>query len=88
MTWKRLDVSPDAAATLKIAFAETFERAGQPRNAALFEVAAEGAMRLYLSPGAAVLFEATLKVMVPKGAGAPPPGAALVVGDAGMWSRR
>ncbi|MGE3333030.1 MAG: hypothetical protein AB7I36_05260 [Rhodospirillaceae bacterium] len=88
MTWKRLDVSPDAAATLKTAFAETFERAGQPRNAALFEVAAESGMQLYLSPGASALFEATLKAVAKKGAGAPPPGAQLVVGDPATWGRR
>ncbi len=89
MTWKRLDVSPDAAASLKTAFAETFARAGRPRNAAVFEVAdeivGEDAVQLYLSPGASLLFETALKVMATKNAGAPPPGAALVFGDRGTW---
>lgn len=87
MTWKRLDVSMDAAATLKTAFAQTYERAGQPRNAAVFEVSGEAGVHLYLSPGATALFETILKVTAPKSGGAPPSGAALVFGDAGTWGR-
>ncbi len=87
MTWKRLDVSLDAAAALKTAFTQTYERAGRPRNAAVFEVADDAGAHLYLSPGAALLFETLLNVTVPKSAGAPPSGAALVFGDAGTWGR-
>ncbi|MCA0200373.1 MAG: hypothetical protein LCH56_05990 [Proteobacteria bacterium] len=87
MTWKRLDVSPDIAATLKLSFVDAFDRAGRPRNAALFEVAAADGVRLYLSPGAAVLFETLLKVMTTTATGAPPPDATLVAGDAETWGR-
>jgi hypothetical protein len=87
MTWKRLDVSPDAAEKLKTAFMETFERASHPRNAAVFEVPAGTAVQLYFSPGATTLFEVMLKTVSTKNAGAPPPGAKLVVGDPGTWAR-
>lgn len=87
MTWKRLDLSPAAAEKLKTAFMETFARASQPRNAALFEVVTQDGVQLYLSPGATTLFEVMLKTVAKKNAGAPPPEAKLVAGDAGTWAR-
>lgn len=87
MSWKRLDVGPDAADVLKTSFETAFARSGKPRNAALFEVAAGEGVQLYFSPGGAELFETTLKTMTKKNAGAPPPEARLVVGDPATWSR-
>jgi hypothetical protein len=85
MTWQRLDLSPDAAAALRTAYEAAFERAGRPRNAALFQVAAEGSVEVYFSPGAAALFEAQLRALGAKRAGAPPCDAVLAVGDPLFW---
>lgn len=91
MSWKRLDVDPDAvargaAAALTAAFAAAFANAGAPRNAALFEGGEDGGLQFYFSPGACLLFEQTLKTFALKKTGAPPPGARLAVGDPGTWS--
>lgn len=90
MSWKRLDFNADAvargtAAAVKAAFAGVFETAGRPRNAAMFEAAADGGLHLYFSPGAAVLFAETLKVMTTTRSGAPPADARLAAGDPETW---
>ncbi len=91
MGWKRLDVMGDAvargaAAAVKAAFAAAYAKAGAPRNAALFEVTDPEGVQFYFSPGGADVFDAALKALPLKPAGAPPAGARLAVGDAAMWT--
>jgi hypothetical protein len=66
MSWKRVDMAAEAvrrgtAAALKASFETAFTQAGAPRNAALFELTDPTGVHFYFSPGAAVLFEATLR---------------------------
>lgn len=92
MGWKRIEFRKDACArglpdALIASFRAVFVAAGAPGNAALFEAADGASVTFYFSPGAAVLFEATLRALGHKPANAPPAGARLAVGEAGVWGR-
>jgi hypothetical protein len=60
----------------------------RPGNAALFELTDPAGVQFFFSPGAAVLFEATLSTFTTKRGEAPPPAARLAVGDAETWAPR
>lgn len=88
MGWRVLDFGAGTGATVKAAFESAFKAAGAPTNAALFEVRDTGSLQFYFSPGAAILFESTLKTLDTRRGEAPPPGARLVVGSPETWQAR